>query len=884
MDERTTRRKLINEALKAAGWRIVGHAAWLASDRTAADAVEEFPTDSGPADYLLWLDGQPVADVEAKKLEVGPQNVVEQAKRYARALAESPFRFGEYRLPFVYSTNGTKIYTLDLRDPLAQTREVTRFHTPEALRESLAQDLGAADLWLRTHPIADPDRGYQREAIASIENHLRNGRRQMLVAMATGTGKTRMTISAIYRLMKAGYARRVLFLVDRRALAAQAVTALAAYEPEPGLKFDRIYEVYSQRFRREDFDDDEPYDPKVLPEEYLTRPGMRHAFVYVCTIQRLRINLFGRPEGVNWAEADDESDAATVDIPIHAFDLIIADECHRGYTAAEDSKWREVLNHLDGVKIGLTATPAAHTTAYFGRPVYEYGYSQAVSDGYLVDYDAVEIKSRIGLEGHFLREGEEIELRDTATGQMRLDFVEDERELPAATLDQDWTAPDRDRQIVAELARYLSEQEERLGRFPKTLVFAHNDLPHRSHADQLVTFLREEFARGDDFVQKITGSPSVDRPLQKIRQFRNRPQPGIVVTVDLLSTGVDIPALEAIVFLRPVKSRILFDQILGRGTRLCPAISKDHFTVFDAVGVLEYFRTASAFTADPPAKPTRSNREIIEDIFNNRDRDYNVRVLVKRLQRIEKTITGKGREAFQSFVPDGDIGAFARGLARRVETDWAATMQLLRNPTFQDLLARYDRARPVYIVAPQAQDHVVSEYLFRTADGRTLQPLDYLSAFSQFVRENPEQMEAIRILLERPREWNTNALTELRRKLAARPERFTEDNLRRAYNHELADIISIIHHAADDTDPLMSAEQRVERAVRKVLGGRALTPEQGRWLELIRRHLVTNLAIEQADFQLLEFEQAGATWRRVDADFGGTLAEMLAQLNEAIAA
>ncbi len=245
LSERATRKQRIDKALAEAGWRVVSHARWQAGDRTAADAIEEFPTDSGPADYLLFLDGKPVADVEAKRLEVGPQNVVEQAKRYARALADSPFQFGPqgYRLPFVYATNGELIYTCDLRDTLARTRQIAHFHTPDALRESLARDLSAADLWLRTHPIADPDRYYQREAIAAIENAIRNGKRQMLIAMATGTGKTRMTIAAIYRLMKSGYAKRVLFLVDRRALAAQAVGALAAYEPEPGLKFDRIYEV-----------------------------------------------------------------------------------------------------------------------------------------------------------------------------------------------------------------------------------------------------------------------------------------------------------------------------------------------------------------------------------------------------------------------------------------------------------------------------------------------------------------------------------------------------------------------------------------------------------------------------------------------------------------
>ncbi len=260
-------------------------------------------------------------------------------------------------------------------------------------------------------------------------------------------------------------------------------------------------------------------------------------------------------------------------------------------------------------------------------------------EGYLVDYDPLVIRSEVTMQGAFLQPDEEVALQDRDTGRVRYEVLEDQRELPPPDIDQEWAVPDRDRKIVAEVATYLRDQERERGRFPKTLVFAHNDLPHVSHADRLVDLLRTEFERGDAFVQKITGSPSVDRPLQRIREFRNRPEPAIVVTVDMLSTGVDIPALENIVFLRPIKSRILFEQMMGRGTRRCDQIAKSHFTVFDAVGVLEYFAQASAFVAEPPDKPSRTVAEVIDAILNNQDRDYNVRSLVRRLQRIAKEIT-----------------------------------------------------------------------------------------------------------------------------------------------------------------------------------------------------------------------------------------------------
>lgn len=198
-------------------------------------------------------------------------------------------------MPFAYSTNGEVFWFQDLRDVRSRSRQVAGFHTPSALREFLEHNLAKAEEWLRNNPVDNPYlRPYQKEAIDSVEQALLSRKRRMLIAMATGTGKTVVAVSLVYRLLKSGFARRILFLVDRRALAAQAVKAFFMFEPEPGLKFDRIYEVYSQRFRREDLDEEVRFDPNVMPNEYLTDPQPHHVFVYVCTIQRMRINLFGR--------------------------------------------------------------------------------------------------------------------------------------------------------------------------------------------------------------------------------------------------------------------------------------------------------------------------------------------------------------------------------------------------------------------------------------------------------------------------------------------------------------------------------------------------------------------------------------------------------------
>jgi len=452
LSEWATRKQHVDRALTEAGWTpIIPH-----DDHASRDLVvfEEYPPASGPADYALFHNGEPLAVVEAKKLGVGPQNVLKQAQRYAKGLSPSPFDFNGYHVPFIYSTNGKVIWFQDLRVPHSRSRQVAHFHTPDALLEMLTRDLNAAADWLQTYPTAHPIlRPYQHEAINAIEAALLQGKREILVAMATGTGKTLTTIALLYRLMKSGFAQRVLFLVDRRALAAQAVTTFSRFQPELGLKFDKIYEVYSQQFRREDFEDAK-FDPKVLPHAYLTQPDPSHAFVYVSTIQRMMINLFGHPEGTGWSTAE-ETDAGMLDIPIHAFDVIIADECHRGYTASETGKWRETLKHFDGIKIGLTATPAKHTVAYFGKPAYTYSYDWAVEEGYLLDYDPIEIRSQMAMQGTFLQPGEPVTLVDRETGEMRYDELEDERELPAAQLQREWTAIDHDRKVVQEVARYL---------------------------------------------------------------------------------------------------------------------------------------------------------------------------------------------------------------------------------------------------------------------------------------------------------------------------------------------------------------------------------------------------------------------------------------------
>jgi type I restriction enzyme R subunit len=888
--EYLTRKQIVDSKLRAAGWTIAPFNPNRALIAYKNCAIEEFPTESGPADYALCVDGRILGVVEAKKLTLGPQEVLPQAERYSRGLESNPLDFNGFHVPFLYSTNGEVIWHHDVRQPLNRSHQVAAFHTPEALREFVARDTEAATDLLLAQPNDHPRlRPYQREANAAIEQAITNRKRQMLVAMATGTGKTFTMVNEVYRLMKAGVAKRILFLVDRRALAAQAVRAFASFEPEPNRKFDKIYEVYSQRFHREDFDQHEKFNPKVLPNSYLTSPKPGHAFVYVSTIQRMTVNLFGRDAIFSLGDEAIDEDAEQLEIPIHAFDLVIADECHRGYTSSEVAVWRKTLDHFDAIKIGLTATPAAHTTSYFKDVVFRYEYERAVREGFLVDYDVVAISSNVRMEGVFLKEGEEVGVVNPATGAKQLDLLEDERQFDTTEVEQKVTSPDSNQKILEEVKKYALAHETQFGRFPKILIFAVNDLPHTSHADQLVDLGRDVFGRGDSLVQKITGH--ADRPLQRIREFRNRELPGVVVTVDMLSTGVDIPDLEYIVFLRPVKSRILFEQMLGRGTRKGERHpDKSHFVVFDCFGgtLLEYFKNATDITAELPEPEIRTIVEVIEDIWDNRDREYNIKRLVKRLQRIDKEMSAKAREEFAAYVPAGDMAKYAKGLASELRRDFTGTMALLRNVAFQDLLMNYERAPRTFLIAYETQDTVTSEWLVKGADGTEYKPEDYLTAFVRFVRENPAHIKAIRILLHRPRDWNTTALTELRQKLSAAPERFTEENLRKAhqlhYKKDLVDIISMIKHAADKEQPLYTAEERVKLAFAKVTEGKAFTPEQQAWLHLIQAHMMENLTIEREDFNDLPVFTLRGGLSQATRVFAGSLDDLLVRLNEAIAA
>ena len=421
----------------------------------------------------------------------------------------------------------------------------------------------------------------------NLEVSLADARPRALMQMATGSGKTFMAVSLIYRLIKFANARRVLFLVDRNNLGRQTHTEFQQYlTPDDGRKFTELYNV--QRLTSNTFD-----------------PVNR---VCITTIQRLYSMLRGEPELDPELEEHSLFDlpalpekpkdvAYNPQIPIETFDFIITDECHRSIY----NLWRQVLEYFDAFIIGLTATPSKQTLGYFNQNlVMEYSHERAVADGVNVGYEVYRIKTDITERGSRVESGYYIDKRDKLTRKLRWEQLNDDLEYAAAQLDRDVVAKDQIRTVIRTFKEKLfTEIFPGRTEVPKTLIFAKDD----SHAEDIVHIIREEFGKGNEFCKKITYKVTGEKPEDLIASFRNSYHPRIAVTVDMISTGTDIKPIECLLFMRDIRSPVYFEQMKGRGTRTISATDlkavtpdgqhKTHFVIVDAVGVCESDKTDS---------------------------------------------------------------------------------------------------------------------------------------------------------------------------------------------------------------------------------------------------------------------------------------------------
>jgi type I restriction enzyme R subunit len=881
LDEAETRR-LIDSQLRQAGWTVdtelLRHSRGTRPEKGKNMAIAEWPTATGPADYVLFAGLTPLAAVEAKRKNINVSSALQQAKRYSRGFVPSDETVmhsqnwgaaSEFRLPFVFSTNGrpflrqlsthSGIWFCDLRRPDNLGDALQGWHSPEGLAALLKRDEAAAYAQLATETFnyGFNVRHYQQAAILKAEATIAQGARQMLLAMATGTGKTKTCIALIYRLLKTKRFRRILFLVDRSALGEQASNAFKDTRMESLQTFADIFGI------------------KELEEQ---SPDSDTA-VHIATVQGMVARVLNPAEDVPPP-------------PVDQYDCIVVDECHRGYLLDRElseteltfrsfddyiSKYRRVLDYFDAVKIGLTATPALHTTEIFGPPIFTYSYREAVIDGFLIDHEPpYTIITELSQTGIIWKKGQDVPVYTPANAQIELFKAPDEIKIDVEGFNRKVITEPFNRVVCECLAREIDPASRQ-----KTLIFCANDV----HADLVVTKLKAAFKNvygtvDDDAVIKITGA--ADKPLELIRRFKNEQNPNVAVTVDLLTTGVDVPQICNIVFLRRVNSRILFDQMLGRATRLCDEIGKETFRIFDAVRIYE---ALEKLTAMKPVvvDPAISFSQMIEEMLRVRTDD--ARTLVRdqflaKFQRKKRHLGEKNARDFETragMPPD----AFVDRLRQMPISDIAAWFT--QNRDLGEILDRSGggAGAPVFI-SEHADKYVATERGY----GSAKEPGDYLREFSEFIKANGNRLPALITVLTRPRDLTRMQLRELLLELDRAG--FSEASLASAWrqmtNQEIAArIIGYIRRAALG-DPLVPFDQRVDRALQTMLAARSWSAPQRTWLKKLAAQTKANLLVDldALDDPALIFKREGGGFPRLDKLFNGELKQIVAQFNDAL--
>ncbi|WP_018972506.1 type I restriction-modification enzyme R subunit C-terminal domain-containing protein [Rudaea cellulosilytica] len=924
-------REQIDAQLAACGWFVQSADA---VDFTAGRgiAIREARLKTGPCDYLLLVDRKPVGVIEAKKQGTTLSGVAEQSAVYAANIPTYLAAGVDCPLPFAYESTGVETFFRDQRDPEPRSRPIFAFHRPETLADwasepdTLRTRLKAMPT---THPLVTSGmRDCQIEAIKGLEQSLAENRPRALIHMATGAGKTFTACAFAYRLIKYAKARRILFLVDRSNLGEQATGEFHSYRtPDTDRKFTDLYNV--QHLKSQHIDD--------------------VCKVTICTIQRLYSIL----RGEDLAEgADDLSGAElaaalgttrTKDVaynpavPIEKFDFIITDECHRSIY----NLWRQVLEYFDGFLIGLTATPALQTIAYFHQNrVAEYNHERAVADGVNVGYDVYRIKTKVTEAGGKVEKGLMIDHRSKASRRKRQDALADDLDYTPADLDRSVVVPD---QICTILNAYRDVVQTELfpGRalVPKTLIFAKDD----SHAEDIVHICREVFGKGNDFCKKITYQakhPVTGKPAdteQLIREFCLSPTLRIAVTVDMIATGTDVKPLEVLIFLRDVRSRVYFEQMKGRGTRvLTPtdlqavsgedARAKTHFVIVDAVGVCESDKTESRPLDREPSLPLKTLLQRV--IFpGGRDEDT-LTTLAARLARLDRELEPTQRQQIAAASGGHTPATLSGALLRAYDPDaiaeratgtpsadpesvtpqqFEATRQQLiidacapfdkpaLRQTLETLKKETEQALDIY-----TPDEVLSQGFDEAAKTKAA---GLVQEFRDYLAQHQTQIDALQILYSRPfkQRLTESMLKELEGKLRDKHAAWTEDRIWDAFAvttpakvkgrtqaGRFADLVSLVRFALEQQPVLApfadSVAERFNQWLKaKADAGTSFSAEQLAWLELIRDHIATSLSIEAEDFDYSPFSQRGGLGK-VHQLFGEQLPKLLDELNEALAA
>jgi len=900
LDEADTRR-IIDLQLIEAGWEAdtvnLSHAGGARPERGRNRAIAEWPTQGKQsADYVLFAGLMPLATVEAKRRNVNVPGKIGQAERYARGFGmddgmtpawrhagrAGPWADGQgghFQLPFVYSSNGRPFvkqlaevsgtWFRDARSPSHTARPLASFHSPQGLLDLLTRSKEEAEQRLQQDSYAYLRlRDYQINAIAAVEKALAEGRSTCLLAMATGTGKTRTIIGLIYRLLKAERFRRMLFLVDRNALGTQAQDAFNEAPLEQNLPLSKIYNIA---------------ELGDMAAEAETR-------VQVATVQAMVKRVFG-------------SDTPP---PVDAYDCIIVDEAHRGYALDQEmtegelavrdqaqylSSYRRVLDYFDAVRIGLTATPARHTSEIFGKPIFTYSYREAVADDWLIDHEPpIRYETLLSRHGIQFARGDQVDALNLATGEIETAELEDDLDFQVESFNRRVINEDFNRVICQQLAEELDPFGEE-----KTLIFCATD----AHADMVKRLLDDAFRAKYDAqyneaaVRKITGT--ADQVDQLIRRYKNERLPCIAITVDLLTTGIDVPAICHLVFLRRVKSRILYEQMIGRATRRCDNIGKTVFKIYDPVDI--YATLQAVNTMQPLVKDPKVTLEQLIDELNDPaslaavgtlpGTSHAHDVLNQLNQKLMRILRRAGHQADkrpklqarleelerQWGVPTAQLHRHLHELGPAGAADYLkhSTRLLVQLAEVQELMG----TAYMPILSQHADELVAREQSW----GSYVRPEDYLDSFGRFVREQINQSAALAVVVNAPKDLTREQLREVRLLLDANG--YSEANLKAAWRNRsnvdiAASILGYIRQAALG-EPLLPFEQRVANAMQRVYALKPWTPVQRRWLDRLAKQLALEVVIDPA-FVNRAFAQDGGA-KQLDKMIGGELQNVMSELS-----
>lgn len=875
-------RYLIDEQLRKAGWEADTQSLRYSKGTRPVKgrniAISEWPTNSeyqskGYADYALFIGEKLVAVMDAKRMGEDVAATIDvQVKDYASHIRSEDQKYvtgvwGNYQVPFLMASNGrsyleqlgTKsgIWFLDARNTANQSYPIRNWFSPSDLEEKLEQNIDEANTALET---ADDSfltdraglnlRDYQVEAVNKATDAILAGKNTALLAMATGTGKTRTALGLIYKLLEARRFHRILFLVDRVSLGEQAMDKFKDVKLKGQQTLEQIYDL-------KDIE-----DSSIEPDTKVS----------ICTVQGLlkRTILAEQPN-----------------LMPGAFDLIIVDEAHRGYILDREmtdeeilydnqedymSKYKQVIEYFDAVKIAMTATPALHTTEIFGEPVFTYSYREAVIDGWLVDHDPpYKINTDFIENKAKFKRGDAIGVYDPNTNELLNGAVmEDELDFDISEFNKAIILPDHTAKVLGEISGYLNPE----GR-EKTLIFAVND----AHADQIVSTLRkiyEPYGVSNDAILKITGKTAGGNKKkinQIIKKFRNDQYPNIAVTVDLLTTGIDVEPICNLVFMRKINSRILFEQMMGRATRPCPEIGKTHFNIFDAA---RGYADLNGVSSMKSVSVNKSMEELLEDLLRPSEASKQPtkdRILAK-LQRKNGNLTDEQKIEITEQLNGKNLKDYVKELKGLSESDFIQRCQ-----QDKDFLIWVDGLKGV----KQKIYHSDKEdTLFETTRGYgdTDRPEDYLESFAAFVNENKDKIEAIRIACTKPSDMTRAQLREL--KLLLDKENYSESTLNKAMsavkNEDIvADIISYVRQTVLNT-PVMSHEKRVRAAFAKLTAAHHFSKMQVDMLDKIKSYMLHESILNRETFEAPAFKMDGG-FARFDKKFDGKLIELIRELN-----